>query len=78
MDFCGQGSTGSTFFCKKRVKDIFFYLTLTDFHMHRQKLDIILESKVFQKLKNNIAIIYSSTKNIFKRIKLILKQKKRL
>ena len=43
----------------------FFDLTLTDFHMHRQKLGIIIENKMVQKLKDNIVIIYSSTKNRF-------------
>ena len=48
VEFCGLESTGSIFFAKN---DNFFVSTFTDFHMSCQKLDMILENKVYQKLK---------------------------
>ena len=39
-EFPGQELIESIFWQKKLVKDrYFFYLTFTDFHMHRQKIE---------------------------------------
>ena len=52
VEFTGQGSSGSRLLQKKSVKNNYFFdWTFTDSHTHCQKLSIILENNMYQKLK---------------------------